>query len=569
MHKALYRIHRPRQFADIVGQDTIVQILQNQISEDSLSHAYLFSGSRGTGKTSTAKVFSRAVNCSSRQGAEPCGTCLSCREGEVDIIEIDAASNNSVDNIREIRENVIYAPAYGKYKIYIIDEVHMLSQGAFNALLKTLEEPPPHIIFILATTEPQKIPQTVLSRVQRYDFRRIDPESALLRLRKILDEMSVSYEEAALEFIIRKSEGSLRDALGLLDKAMAHGKLTYEAVLSAMGETEYAKIAELMTMIREKNAPGLLGNLQKISEEGQDIKHLVSACIEYLREVLLMKYGVVSSITREEKEIEEIEKSADFLSISDCIALMEGFSQLEADIKYAAAPQVLVEAFFLRSLYRRGEEGSWQASDNGQQEEIGKLEQKIRLLEEKIRRMEEGLSEVKERREPVEGQESKRSLPSYFEPEPMKIELSEQEKSILEEIKHKMEEVYISLQRKKYVNIKALLQNAEPVRYLKDCLYFAYDEGYLMLKKMVDTEENKRVLRQTLAEIFGKEIGVFFIMKKEASSLAEASEDELLEELRSAFDDLPIQVYKDAQEYETALRKEKEKKEKLPDPEID
>lgn len=546
MHKALYRIHRPRQFADIVGQDTIVQILQNQISEDSLSHAYLFSGSRGTGKTSTAKVFSRAVNCSSRIGAEPCGTCRSCMEGEVDIIEIDAASNNSVDNIREIRENVIYTPTYGKYKIYIIDEVHMLSQGAFNALLKTLEEPPPHVIFILATTEPQKIPQTVLSRVQRYDFRRIDAAAALHRIKAILESMETYYEEAALDFIVQKSEGSLRDALSMLDKAIAFGDLSYGSVAAALGETAHARIELLMRAVFDKNPALLLETLEKISEEGGDMKLLVADCLSYIRDVLLIKSGAPELAAREEGKAEELKEAGDLLTVAGCIDWMEGLSHLEADIKYALSPRVLIEAFFLRRLYFAGEEPSSSQKGGGGQEEILRLQQKIALLEEKIHRIEER----QDRERPVgKPEEKKPSAPAYFAPEELSIELDEEEKGILEEVKDKMEEVYLSLKKKNYANIKALLQNAEPMRYRKDNLYFAYEEGYLMLKKMVDTEENKRVLKKTLAEVFGKEIGVFFIMKKEAASVTDPSEDSLLENIRTAFEDVPIRDYEDMEHY--------------------
>jgi DNA polymerase III, subunits gamma and tau len=228
MHKALYRIYRPTSFIDIVGQEQIISILKNQISEGSVSHAYLFSGGRGTGKTSTAKVFAKAVNCVDPVDQEPCHKCSVCVQGDMDIIEIDAASNNSVDNIRELRENVVYTPSYGKYKVYIIDEVHMLSQGAFNALLKTLEEPPSHVIFILATTEPQKIPATVLSRCQRFDFKKIDKNQIIARMIKILDELGLTYEEEAIELIAQKSDGGMRDALSLLDQAIAYKELTYQ-----------------------------------------------------------------------------------------------------------------------------------------------------------------------------------------------------------------------------------------------------------------------------------------------------------------------------------------------------
>ena len=220
MQQALYRIYRPKNFDEIYGQDQIVSILRNQLENGNLSHAYLFCGPRGTGKTSTAKVFASAING---------GT-------DIDTVELDAASNNSVDNVRDIRDNLAFAPTSGKYKIYIIDEVHMLSAAAFNALLKTLEEPPSHVIFILATTEPQKIPQTVLSRCQRFDFRKIEKDVLVQRLSDVLAQEGKDFESEALEFIALKSEGGLRDALSILDKALSYGDLTMENLLQVLGE---------------------------------------------------------------------------------------------------------------------------------------------------------------------------------------------------------------------------------------------------------------------------------------------------------------------------------------------
>ena len=245
MYRALYRKWRPQRFADVVGQTAIVTALQNQISAGRIGHAYLFTGTRGTGKTTCAKIFAKAVNCLDTSSPDPCGECEICKgidSGSVmDIIEMDAASNNGVDDIRDLRDEVAYLPSVCKYKVYIIDEVHMLSIGAFNALLKTLEEPPSYVIFILATTEAHKIPITILSRCQRYDFKRIARTTIVDRLRELMDEEQVEVEDKALRYIAKKGDGSMRDALSLLDQCIAFylgEKLTYEHVLDVLGAVD-------------------------------------------------------------------------------------------------------------------------------------------------------------------------------------------------------------------------------------------------------------------------------------------------------------------------------------------
>ena len=246
-YQALYRKFRPQEFDDVKGQDHIVTTLKNQIKADRIGHAYLFCGTRGTGKTTIAKIFAKAVNCEHPVDGSPCGECPTCRAiaagNSMNVIEIDAASNNGVDNIRQIREEVEYRPTEGKYKVYIIDEVHMLSIGAFNALLKTLEEPPAYVIFILATTEAHKIPITILSRCQRYDFRRISIDTITARLRELMDAEQVTVEDRALRYIAKAGDGSMRDALSLLDQCIAFylgQELTYDKVLDTLGAVDTA-----------------------------------------------------------------------------------------------------------------------------------------------------------------------------------------------------------------------------------------------------------------------------------------------------------------------------------------
>lgn len=294
MSEALYRRFRPKTFNEIIGQDHITTILKNQILQSRLSHAYLFTGTRGTGKTSLAKVFARAINCLNPHDAEPCNECENCLEAmsgkAVDIIELDAASNNSVDNIRELRDKAIYLPTKLKYKVYIIDEVHMLSKGAFNALLKILEEPPKHLIFILATTEPERIPKTIISRVQRFDFKRIDDSLIAKNLSRVLDTIGKKYEDEAVQIVARAGTGSMRDALSMLESTISYSDtLTKESVLKALGLLDESYSTGIVEAIFTRNLEKYYANLDKLFLDGKDEAMIIDGIIKALREILYDK----------------------------------------------------------------------------------------------------------------------------------------------------------------------------------------------------------------------------------------------------------------------------------------
>lgn len=294
MSEALYRRFRPKTFNEIIGQDHITTILKNQILLSRLSHAYLFTGTRGTGKTSLAKVFARAINCLNPHDAEPCNECENCLEAisgkAVDIIELDAASNNSVDNIRELRDKAIYLPTKLKYKVYIIDEVHMLSKGAFNALLKILEEPPKHLIFILATTEPERIPKTIISRVQRFDFKRIDEDLIAKNLSRVLDSIGKKYEDEAVQIVARAGAGSMRDALSMLESTISYSDtLTKESVLKALGLLDESYSTGIVEAIFTRNPQKYYANLDKLFLDGKDEAMIIDGIIKALREILYDK----------------------------------------------------------------------------------------------------------------------------------------------------------------------------------------------------------------------------------------------------------------------------------------
>ena len=543
MHKALYRIYRPADFKDIVGQDQIVQILKNQILEGSVSHAYLFSGGRGTGKTSTAKVFAKAINCINSVDQEPCHTCKVCLEGDIDIIEIDAASNNSVDNIREIRENVVYTPSYGKYKVYIVDEVHMLSQGAFNALLKTLEEPPQHVIFILATTEPQKIPATVLSRCQRFDFKKIETSQIISKLKLILSELKLSYENEAIEVIAHKSDGGMRDALSLLDQAIAYKDLTYENVIHIIGELGYKEFYSIIEAISRKNTVKILENLQTIEKSGKDLKLFVKDFIAYLRDMMIYKSGAVKLLSRSEDEIKTLEQSANLLDLDAIVTLIETISDLDAKVKYAPKPKILIEACFIK-LTKVSKPAS-DSKNEGSSVQVDELSRKIEALELKISNLEKGYSEPKEK--VIKYQEEKRnkaSLP-FIDDIRLQANIDDSEKEQIEQIKARMNEVYEVLRQKKNVHLKALLKEGEPVRYVDDCVYIGYDDNFAFHKQTIDTDINTEHIAEALSNVLQKPVKLAFIFKREMGNIKKEeqdNEDKIIDQIKKVFPDIPLEI---------------------------
>ena len=356
-YTALYRKWRPRVFGDVKGQDHIVTTLQNQIRSERIGHAYLFCGTRGTGKTSVAKIFAKAVNCEHPEDGSPCGECPSCQQIQagtsLNVVEIDAASNNGVENIREIRDQVQYPPTEGKYRVYIIDEVHMLSTGAFNALLKTLEEPPSYVIFILATTEVHKIPITVLSRCQRYDFRRITVDTIADRLKELTDAEGMAVEDRALRYVAKAGDGSMRDALSLLDQCAAfhYGEtLTYENVLDVLGAVDNRVFRELFGALRSGQTKDCILRLEEMVIQGRELSQFVADFIWFLRNLLILKTADEAEelLDMSEDNLKQLREDAALADENVLMRYIRVFSEVLNQIRFAAQKRVLVELAFIR-----------------------------------------------------------------------------------------------------------------------------------------------------------------------------------------------------------------------------
>ena len=361
-YTALYRKFRPLKFEDMVGEEHITRTLKNQIIAGRVGHAYLFNGGRGTGKTTSAKIMARAVNCLNPQDGEPCNECEICREilegSLTDVVEMDAASNNSVDDIRSIRDEVNFLPTKAKYRVYIIDEVHMLTQGAFNALLKTLEEPPEHVKFILATTEPQKLPTTILSRCQRFDFKRITDENIIKRLKIICTESNIKISEAALKLIAILAEGAMRDGISILERCCQETveEIDIDLVKELVGIPNLEHISRLTRSILEKNEVNALKEIDEVIREGKDLYNFLWEVIKYVKDILVYKSSSDKG-TYSEEEINEIAELSKLVSSEKLLNIIYELSELENDIKWSSQKTIMFQTGILKLCFERKNDG--------------------------------------------------------------------------------------------------------------------------------------------------------------------------------------------------------------------
>ena len=516
MHKALYRVYRPKNFSDVIGQEHIVRTLKNQIENNNVGHAYLFCGTRGTGKTSTAKIFSRAVNCTNLHNDEPCNECENCREiledKTMDVVEIDAASNNSVDDIRELRENVKYSPAKAKYKVYIIDEVHMLSQGAFNALLKTLEEPPSYVIFILATTEPHKIPATILSRCQRFDFKRVTVKDISSRMRYICEKEGIEADEKALNLIARNSQGALRDALSILDQCISFegNKISYNDVIELLGSVNIEQLFDLAESIIKEDTRKSLQILNDFIIWGKDVRNLVNDLIDHFRNLMVCKISndLDEIISLPEETIDLLKQQAETIDTNNLIRILNILSEAQDGMKISSNPRVLMEVTMMKIAQPMFDE-----SKEALIKRIENLEQKIESGNIKVNHIStnQTVDNFKENNQQnnntVEKQEDENIEYENLKGDDIKL-VEKSWKKILQKMKEDKNQV-----------IRALLQDVDSFNISEDTLYIIFTDNYSFAKSRLDSPVTIQYVEKVIREVLNRSFSVKIALKSQLSNL--------------------------------------------------
>ena len=502
-YQALYRKWRPQKFEDMVGQTAVTKTLKNAIIHHKTSHAYLFTGPRGTGKTSAAKIFAKAINCLNPQDGEPCNDCLLCKgitEGTIgEVIEIDAASNNGVEEIRDIRDKARYAPTQATYKVYIIDEVHMLSTGAFNALLKTLEEPPKNVIFILATTEPHKIPATIISRTQRFDFRRITNDEIIQRLRYILEQEEIAYEEEALSVIARCANGGMRDALSLLDQVISFSddKVSFEQAIQVSGSLTDDLMIEFVRLLTQQQAQAALLQLQDLLLLGKEASRLIEEWLEFSRDLLVAKQtgdmiGRSEAFVEFAKEVEEA-----FL-----YRFMDALNQTQQEMRFTTKPTISLEVFTIKMAQPVVAVAQQAAPTN--QEYVSQLEQQLQSLQQQMSQLLQGQGVVA----PKKATSTPQAKASTYKPnigEVYKVLDAATRKDLIF-----IRELWGDLLQMLSTTQRALLKASEPVAASPNGFVLKFDYEILCQRAQESVELHEDIARhcQTLAQYPGNFVSV-------------------------------------------------------------
>ncbi len=511
MHKALYRVYRPKTFEDLVGQNHIVKTLKNQIKNNNVGHAYLFSGTRGTGKTSTAKIFARAVNCLNPINEEPCNECEICldalNDNIMDIVEIDAASNNSVDDIRELKESVKYTPAKAKYKVYIIDEVHMLSQGAFNALLKTLEEPPSYVIFILATTEPHKIPATILSRCQRFDFKRVSYKDISNRMKYICENENIKAEDNALDLIARNAQGALRDALSILDQCISfsNDNIQYNDVIELLGTVNIDEIFDLSNAIINQNTKKSFEILDDFVIWGKDIRSLINELIDHFRNLMVCKVSkeLDEIISLPKEIIDKLKEQSDGVDINNLIRILNILSETQNLMKSSNNTRVLAEITIMKigqPMFDESKESLIKRIEN--------LEQRIESGNIKVTTT-QASSEV-DKESKIEEQEENINEEVVYE-----AAKSEDVKTI----ESSWKKIIQKIKEDKKPSIYALLKEVTSFYVKDDDLLIVFNDNFSFARSRLASTETIKYIEQVVRDTINRSFHLKIYLKSEIKSL--------------------------------------------------
>lgn len=523
-YMALYREWRPKVFEDVIGQEHIVRTIKNQILQGRIPHAYLLCGTRGTGKTSTAKILSKAVNCLNPKDGDPCNQCEMCREINegtlLDVVEIDAASNNRVENIRELIEDVKYPPHSARYKVYIIDEVHMLSASAFNALLKTLEEPPAFVIFILATTDPQKVPPTILSRCQRYDFKRISASNIGKRLRRIADENGVFVEDRTLDTIARVSDGAMRDALSILDQAisMASGKIEHRDVINMLGLTSNEFMFDLVDKMINKDIEGSIKVLDDIIQNGKDILQFSKDLTRHFRNLLMVKVSKSPEdiIDASDETIKLFKEQAGKIRSEEIMRAINIVVEVENEARLTSQPRILLEMAIIKFCKRE-----YDSSPEMLLSRINQLEERISSGNAVVTQSEtQGTYKTTEKK--VKSREEA-SVPAKSDTPEVQVNVKPQREPgiiTLDEVKTSWHEVLTLIKSNKKVTVASWLALGEPVGVSGNNIIISFDSQYVFsINNLENPPEHKKMVEECFSSILNKDVKVTFKVREDENSI--------------------------------------------------
>ncbi|MBE6053125.1 MAG: DNA polymerase III subunit gamma/tau [Clostridium sartagoforme] len=528
-YTALYREWRPQNFYDIVGQEHITTTVKNQILNDRIAHAYLFCGTRGTGKTTTAKVFAKALNCLDLHDGEPCNKCEMCQkinEGlAIDVTELDAASNNGVDKIRDIIDDVKYPPQEGRYKVYIMDEVHMLSTGAVNAFLKTLEEPPKNVIFILATTDPQKLPITILSRCQRFDFKRINNNEIIGRLRKIVDEQNALADDKSLSLVARVSDGAMRDALSILDQAisMGNGAVEYDVLVNMLGLVTNDHLFNLTNAVIQRNVEKSISIIDEVVYAGKDIYLFIKDLISHYRNILMTKVtnNPEEVLDMSEENIALIKEQASKVRAEEVMRYIRILQETEANAKISKQARLYLELAIIKMC-----KIEYDTSNEVILSRINKLEEGLKNGSLKVVSAVPNEASEGSKKETVNREIRK----DVKRPITNNMAGNENSKVTLSDIQRSWKDILERIKSRRKMIVYASMVTGKPIECRNGILTIEYEDQYKFNKDRLEKPENRAVIQEVLAELFREDMKIVFEVE-ESTDNEKSTEDMLIESL--------------------------------------